>query len=117
MSWKLRLLAISLASFLISGCGTSTDEAAPADEPPGGAAKPVDKVKKPPVKLSTSLTKEPTDMETKSPEPDKTPPKPEPAPVKADPPKPIDSRYKEEYLRFITDLEAGLQDLAIQVGN
>ena len=40
-----------------------------------------------------------------------------PVTVKADPPKPIDSRYKEEYLRFITDLQAGLGNLAIQVGN
>ena len=40
-----------------------------------------------------------------------------PVTVKADPPKPIDSRYKEEYLGFITDLRGELQDLAIQVGN
>ncbi len=40
-----------------------------------------------------------------------------PLTVKADPPKPIAPRYKDEYLRFITDLHTGLQDLAIQVGN
>ena len=86
MSWKLRLLTIAAASFLVVGCGAPAEETPPADAP-GGTAKPTDKIDEPPTKPAPPPTKEPTKMETKSPEPDKTPPKPEPAAVKADPPK------------------------------
>ena len=82
MSWKLRLLTVAFASFLVVGCGGPTDEP-PADKPAGAA----DEIRQPPAE-ETPPTEKPEEMKTKSLEPDDTPSKAEPTPPKADPPKP-----------------------------